>query len=106
MSTLPILAGLAAGGASQEAHPLKLPVDVHLVVLQATVRDSKGRLVPELREENFEVYEDGVRQSLRLFLHEDIPVTVGLVVDHSGSMRPKLAHVAAAARTFVEASSP
>src|ERR1043166_3078148 len=43
---------------------------------------------------------------MRLFRHEDIPVTVGLVVDHSGSMRPKLTEVIAAARTFVQSSSP
>ena len=43
---------------------------------------------------------------IRLFRHEDIPVTVGLVVDHSGSMRPKLADVTAAARTFVQSSNP
>src|SRR5205085_8494909 len=49
---------------------------------------------------------DGIRQSVRLFRHEDIPVTVGLVVDHSGSMRPKLSDVVAAARTFVLSSSP
>jgi VWFA-related protein len=84
----------------------QISVNVDLVVLNATVRDGKGRFASDLREQNFEVYEDGVRQTIRLFLHEDIPVTVGLVVDHSGSMRPKLAEVIAAARTFVNSSSP
>jgi len=84
----------------------QISVNVDLVVLNATVRDGKGRFASDLREQNFEVYEDGVRQTIRLFLHEDIPVTVGLVVDHSGSMRPKLADVIAAARTFVQSSSP
>src|SRR5438876_4665320 len=60
-------------------------VNVDLVVLPATVRDGKGRPVSDLREQDFEVYEDGVRQSIRLFRHEDIPVAVGLVLDHSGS---------------------
>jgi VWFA-related protein len=59
-----------------------------------------------LHEPNFEVYEDGKRQSIRVFKHEDLPVTVGLVVDHSGSMRPKLGDVIAAARMFVQLSSP
>jgi VWFA-related protein len=72
------------------------------MVLHATVRDRKGRFVSNLREQDFAVYEDGVRQSIRLFRHEDIPVTVGLVVDHSGSMRLKIAEVAVAARTFAE----
>ena len=84
----------------------QLSVNVDLVVLNATVRDQKGRVAADLREQDFEVFEDGVRQSIRLFRHEDIPVTVGLVIDHSGSMRPKLASVIAAARTFIQSSSP
>jgi VWFA-related protein len=81
-------------------------VNVDFVVLNATVRDGKGRFASDLSEQDFQVYEDGARQTIRLFRHEDIPVTVGLVVDHSGSMRPKLADVIAAARTFVQSSSP
>lgn len=90
----------------QASQAYRISMDVSLVVLHATVRDQKGRLASDLREPDFEVYEDGVRQSIRLFLHEDIPVTVGLVVDHSGSMHRKLADVIAAARTFVQSSSP
>jgi Ca-activated chloride channel family protein len=86
--------------------PYQLSVNVDLVLLQATVRDRKGQSVSDLNEQDFEVYEDGVRQSIRLFRHEDIPVTVGLIVDHSGSMRPKLADVIAAGRVFVQSSSP
>lgn len=106
MRVLTILTGVAALATPQDTQPFRLAVNVDLVVLQATVRDTKGRPAPGLRAEDFEIYEDRVRQTVRLFLHEDIPVTVGLVVDHSGSMRPKLAHVVAAARTFVESSSP
>jgi Ca-activated chloride channel family protein len=84
----------------------RLSVDVNLVVLHATVRDRQGGFAAGLREQNFQVYEDGVPQHIRLFQHEDIPVTVGLVVDHSGSMRPKLREVTAAARTFVRFSNP
>jgi Ca-activated chloride channel family protein len=83
----------------------RISVDVDLVVLHATVSDRHGGFVSSLREQDFGVYEDGVPQSIRLFRHEDIPVTVGLVVDHSGSMQPKLAEVAAAARTFVQSSN-
>src|SRR4051794_4690581 len=89
----------------QEPRPYQLSVNVDLVLLNATVRDQKGRAASDLREQDFEIYEDGVRQSLRLFRHEDIPVTVGLVIDHSGSMRSKLGSVIAAARTFVQSSS-
>jgi VWFA-related protein len=80
-------------------------VSVDLVVLHPTVRDRKGTFASDVREQDFEVYEDGVRQSIRLFQHEDIPVTVGLVIDHSGSMHHKLPDVVAAARTFVRSSN-
>lgn len=79
-------------------------MDVALVVLHATVSNRQGGFASNLREQDFQVYEDGVPQTIRLFRHEDIPVTVGLVVDHSGTMRPKLAEVAAATRTFVQFS--
>src|SRR5687768_9250512 len=84
----------------------QISVNVDLVVLHPTVRDRKGGFVSDLRERDFEVYEDRVRQAIRLFRNEDLPVTVGLVVDHSGSMRPKLTSVLAAARTFVRSSNP
>jgi Ca-activated chloride channel homolog len=90
----------------QDPEPYKISLNVDLVLLHPAVRDRKGRSVSDLREPNFEVYEDGVRQSIRLFRHEDIPVTVGLVIDHSGSMRSKLPDVIAAARTFVQTSNP
>jgi VWFA-related protein len=94
------------GAASPQDPPAhRISVNVDLVVLQASVSDRKGRIASDLREQDFEVYEDGVRQSIRLFRHEDTPVTVGLVVDHSGSMRPKLSDVITAAGTFVRASS-
>ena len=85
--------------------PYRVTVNVNLVVLSATVRDQKGWPASDLSQQDFEIYEDGVQQSIRLFRHDDIPVTVGLIVDHSGSMRPKLAEVIAAARTFVQSSS-
>lgn len=83
----------------------RVSVDVNLVVLHATVIDREGRFVSGLRAEDVQVYEDGVRQIIRLFRHEDIPVTVGLIVDHSGSMKKRMSEVVAAARTFVRASN-
>lgn len=99
-----------AFGAEPQSPPaeesLRISVDVNLVVLQATVRDHRGHLVSDLRQGDFEVYEDGARQSVRLFQHEDVPVTVGLVIDQSASMRPKLPDVIEAARTFAHSSNP
>lgn len=90
----------------QEPAPYRISVDLDLVLLHATVCDRQGHFVAGLREQDFNVYEDGVPQRIRLFRKEDIPVTVGLVVDHSGSMRPKMFEVTAAARTFVRSSNP
>jgi VWFA-related protein len=78
--------------------------NVELVVLNASVRDRSGWFVSGLSPADFDLSEDRVPQTIKVFRHEDVPVTVGLVVDHSGSMEPKLTHVIAAARTFVEQS--
>jgi VWFA-related protein len=88
-----------------EPGAFQISVDVDLVVLGATVRDHQGHAVPQLKREDFEVFEDGRPQPIRLFRHEDTPVTVGLVIDHSGSMREKLAEVTSAARAFVRSSN-
>jgi len=83
-----------------------ISVDVNLVTLQASVHDRRGHDVLNLRQENFTVSEDGVLQTIRLFQREDAPVTVGLIVDHSGSMEPKMNDVLAAAGNFVQSSNP
>ena len=83
----------------------RLRRDVNLVVLYASVVDDKGNFIPNLQEDNFRVYEDKVEQKLSVFRREDVPVTLGLVVDNSGSMRDKRAKVNAAALTFVETSN-
>ena len=90
----------------RDSESLRISVDVALVVLHATVTERGGGFVQNLVEQDFQIYEDGVPQRIRLFKNEDIPVTVGLVIDHSTTMRPKLAEVSTAARTFVSASNP
>jgi Ca-activated chloride channel homolog len=94
---------LTSSGSEEEA--FRISVDVDLVALQATVRDHAGHTVMELGQQDFEVFEDGAPQHIRLFRHQDTPVTVGLVIDHSGSMRVKLADVTAGARAFVRSSN-
>lgn len=86
--------------------PYAIRSNVDLVVLQATVRDHKGAPVSGLSKKNFQVYEDKVPQEIEFFSHEDVPVTVGLVIDNSGSMRPKRPDVIAAAMAFVKSSNP
>jgi len=90
--------------AQQKDQPFRITRDVNLVVLLASVVDSRNRFVPDLRQDNFHVYEDKVEQKLAVFRREDIPITLGLVVDNSGSMRDKREKVNSAAITFVKTS--
>jgi VWFA-related protein len=90
---------------AQEADPV-ISVDTHLVVLQVSVRDAKGHIVPGLGKESFHVREDGRAEAVSLFTNEDVPVAAGLVIDNSGSMRDKISDVTAAAMEFARASNP
>jgi VWFA-related protein len=83
-----------------------IKVDVNLVVLHTTVLDDRGRFADGLKEENFRVFEDKAEQKLSIFKREDIPVSMGLVIDNSGSMRDKRPRVNEAALTLVQASNP
>jgi Ca-activated chloride channel family protein len=77
-----------------------------LVLLDVSVKDSEGGFVSDLTRDNFKVFENGKLQEISQFANADIPVTVGLVVDESGSMRPKKAQVVTAAVAFIQASNP
>ncbi len=78
---------------------------MNLVVLHMSVRNREGTLVGDLDKDNFQIYEDGVLQEVESFSHEDIPVTLGLVVDNSGSMKAKRPEVITAAMAFARASN-
>src|SRR5215510_8993181 len=82
-----------------------IKITVDLVVLHATVQNTDLDPVSGLGKEDFQVYEDSVLQEIESFNREDIPVTVGLVIDNSGSMRPKRAEVITAALAFARASN-
>jgi VWFA-related protein len=79
---------------------------VNLVVLHATVLNGGGDVVGGLAQSNFRVLENKVEQKIALFHNNDIPITVGILVDNSGSMRLKRPGVNAAALTFVKTSNP
>ena len=81
-------------------------INVELVVLHAAVLNREHLPVAGLNQTSFHIYEDSVPQEIESFRREDIPVTVGLVIDNSGSMRPKRADVIAAALAFARASNP
>jgi len=84
----------------------KISAKVDLVVLRATVLDKQGRMINDLTKDDFQVSENGVPQQISVFSHADIPVTMGIVIDDSGSMKPKRPAVNAAALAFVETSNP
>lgn len=83
----------------------KLSIDVDLVVLHTTVVDDHGRVVSELGQPSFRVFENNVEQKLTLFRNEDVPITVGLILDNSASMRENRASMKAGALTFVDTSN-
>jgi Ca-activated chloride channel family protein len=80
--------------------------EVQEVVLHATVIDDKQRMITTLDKNAFSVFEDGKPQEIRSFRHEDIPISLGIVIDNSGSMREKRAKVNKAALNLVRASNP
>jgi Ca-activated chloride channel homolog len=108
----PLLAQGTTGGntrppsSRKKGGQYKINVNVNLVVLHATVVNKKGQRINNLTERDFHVLEDGVPQNLAVFSHADIPVTMGIDIDDSGSMRDKRAAVNEAALTFVKTSNP
>jgi Ca-activated chloride channel homolog len=96
---------VSAGPMRKEATGYVLHADVEEVVLNATVLDG-NKLVPDLKKDNFEAFEDGVKQSIISFQHTDLPVSIALVVDNSGSMSRKRPSVNKSALDLIQASNP
>jgi len=106
-----LFAGLVASlafvpAACAQGDPAVFRADARLVVLHATVVDRSGNLLTDLPRTAFHTYEDGVEQDLKVFRREDVPVSLGVIIDNSGSMKGKRARVEAAARNLVAASNP
>jgi len=81
-------------------------VNVDLVVIHTTVRDKSGRFASGLKKEDFKLYEDGIAQTITSFSQEDVPVSLGILLDLSGSMRTKIEQINKAALAFIRASNP
>ncbi|HKQ99440.1 MAG TPA: VWA domain-containing protein [Pyrinomonadaceae bacterium] len=92
---------------AQETAPTQ-PVEAQgrKVRLNVLVTDSAGRAITDLRQEEFRIVEDGKQQTITSFSREEVPVSYGLVVDSSGSMRTLLDHIINAGKTVVESSKP
>lgn len=89
-----------------EKGDFRIRTDVNLVVLHASVLDKDGNFVSGLDRASFRVFEDRVEQKIAHFSQEDIPISVGVVVDTSGSMRNKIHLVTQAALKFIDLSHP
>jgi VWFA-related protein len=90
----------------RDAGDFSISVNVGVALFNATVTDSKGRHVSGLKASDFRVLENGRTQDIQLFSAENVPATIGLVMDNSGSMRTKRADAQRAALAFVGASNP
>lgn len=80
--------------------------DTRLVVLHASVTDKKGKRITNLGKDAFKVYENGQPQQVKIFRREDVPVSLGIVIDDSGSMATKRVRVETAALAMVRESNP
>jgi Ca-activated chloride channel homolog len=101
-------AGYSQSPAPQPSSPAPntIAVKTELVVLPVRVTDGHGDFVSGLSPDHFRVYQDGSPERITLFQQEDTPVSVGLIVDHSRSMGPKLACVTTAIVAFAHSSNP
>jgi VWFA-related protein len=93
------------GEVTKETSGYVLHTDVEEVVLNATVLDG-NKLVQDLTKDNFQVFEDGTKQTIISFQHTDLPVSIALVVDNSGSMSRKRPAVNKSTLDLIEASNP
>ena len=84
----------------------KFTANSDLVLLDVSVMEAKGGFVSDLKKENFQIYENGKLQTISHFGKDDTPITVGLVVDDSHSMKPKRVEVINSALAFIDASNP
>ena len=101
----PILAAaFCIGVASGQPAPFRAAT--RIVVLHVLVTDKSGEPVTNLDRSAFSVFEDGRRESVALFGRDDVPVSLGVVVDNSASMRSLRTRAESAAVAFVRASNP
>ena len=95
-----------SGDLQQQKGVYVLHTNVDEVILNCAVLDSKGQPVMDLTRENFRVWEDGAPAQVNSVQHLDLPVSMGVLIDNSGSMRDKRAAVNAAAFHLLESSNP
>jgi len=97
-----LLIGLIAPILAQQGPPPDIKVEVEMALINVTVTDPNGRYVVGLEKENFQVLEDRVDQQIESFSTENVPLSVGLIFDASGSMQSQLGYARQAALAFLE----
>jgi Ca-activated chloride channel homolog len=100
---IPAAQAQSRGGAPP---PLSFGTEIEVVNLSVSVTDAQSQYVTGLNESVFSVFEDGVRQKLTLFSHEDVPISLALMIDGSASMSYKLKEARSAASQFVKTLRP
>jgi Ca-activated chloride channel family protein len=100
-----LLVGAGSGVAPVQRTPV-FRAEIGVVVLQATVKNDRGEVVTGLDRSAFTVYENGKPQEITAFSREDVPVSLGIALDHSRSMRFSRPRLEAAARALAGASNP
>lgn len=100
-------AGEAPGpqGETGAGKGFRLGVNVDLVLMYTSVFDAQGHFVTGLDQSRFRVYEDGIAQSIASFAQEDVPLSMGILLDLSGSMKKHMDEVNKAALAFIQASN-
>jgi VWFA-related protein len=111
-SLLALLVLVSASSSRAQTPPRATPrppvfgTGIEVINLNVSVTDARGRYVTDLTKNDFAVFEDGVRQELSIFNHEDIPISLVLMIDTSASMDEKLPTARAAAIRFVGTLRP
>src|SRR5271166_2156213 len=111
LSSLLLLCCLASAQSKQPPpaitdEPTTFKTDTNWVILPVSVSDKNGKLVTDLQQKSFKVFENGIEQPIKLFRHEDVPISLGIIVDNSGSMKEKRQKVETASLDLVRASNP
>ena len=110
LSSLLLFCWLASAQSKQPAatadEPTTFTSETRWVILPVSVSDKNGKLITDLQQKSFKVLENGIEQPIKLFKHEDVPLSLGIIVDNSGSMKEKRQKVEVASVDLVKASNP
>lgn len=106
MKSLVLIPVLLVSALWAQENTFKLNVNVDLTEVHVNVTDEKDHPIGNLKKDNFRIFEDRMEQKISVFKHEDLPISLGLVIDNSRSMEPRKERLDAAALSFVRKSNP